>query len=260
MKTLAHVSAYQRVKKVLFTCWVGYITLTRVFLFESLGSFAYYSSKVFGRGFLYWNTSCILVGFSYIVIPKPVLWYPSLWSSHTFETCFRIKRERERERERKREVKISILNHRSNGCYGRIQASHNNKSLNWFYHDLESFVVKKLHNYPNNTDKHLVNLSSKQCYKTFFGGKLRFPQNLEIVKVCSDVWACRKMIKQCYFIKTVYFFKKMAYSYCFRLGTDIDFPDFMQKSFITLTTDRNLILLIFSTVDNSLFSQLANSV
>ena len=76
--------------------------MTRVFLFESLGSFAYYSSKVFGRGFLYWNTSCILVGFNYIVIPKPVLWYPSLWSSHTFETCFRIKREREREKERER--------------------------------------------------------------------------------------------------------------------------------------------------------------
>ena len=34
---------------------------------------------------------------------------------------------------------------------------------------------------------------------------------------------------------------KMAYSYCFSLGGNLDFIDFLQKSFITSTTVRFLV-------------------
>ena len=66
----------------------------------------------------------------------------------------------------------------------------------------------------------------------FFGGNLDFPKIQKLNKICSDVWTCTKMSTQCYFqaklfSKTVYF--KMASSYSFSSGGNLDFPDFVQK-------------------------------
>ena len=39
--------------------------------------------------------------------------------------------------------------------------------------------------------------TSSWCYKTFFVGNLDFPKIKKLNKVCSDVWTCTKMWKQC---------------------------------------------------------------
>ena len=43
----------------------------------------------------------------------------------------------------------------------------------------------------------LAHYDSSWCYKTFFGGNLDFPKIKKLKKVCSDVWTCTKMWKQC---------------------------------------------------------------
>ena len=43
------------------------------------------------------------------------------------------------------------------------------------------------------------------------------------------------IVKQIYTLKLFIAFK-MAYSSCFSLGGNLDFPEFLQKSFITSTT------------------------
>ena len=54
--------------------------------------------------------------------------------------------------------------------------------------------------------------------------------------------SAQKMLKQCYFmlnyIRTLLICSKMAHSCCFSQGGNLDFLDFVQKSFITLTTVR----------------------
>ena len=44
------------------------------------------------------------------------------------------------------------------------------------------------------------------------------------------------IVKQIYTLKLFIAFK-MAYSSCFSLGGNLDFPEFLQKSFITSTTE-----------------------
>ena len=68
--------------------------------------------------------------------------------------------------------------------------------------------------------KHSANVN--EPYRTFFGGNLDFPKIKKLKKVCSDVWTCTKMSRQCYFqqnnsLKLLITFK-MAYSCCFSLG------------------------------------------
>ena len=53
------------------------------------------------------------------------------------------------------------------------------------------------------------------------------------------------IFKQNYTLKLFVAFK-MAYSCCFSLGGNLDFPDFLQKKFITLTTGKATIALCFT--------------
>ena len=66
-------------------------------------------------------------------------------------------------------------------------------------------------------------------------------------KVCADDSTITKMLKQCYIklncIRTLLICSKMAYFGCFNLGGNLDFLDFLQKSFITSTTVNGFILL-----------------
>ena len=53
------------------------------------------------------------------------------------------------------------------------------------------------------------------------------------------------IFKQNYALKLFITFK-MAYYCCFSLGGNLDFPDFLQKKFITLTTGKATIALCFT--------------
>ena len=92
-----------------------------------------------------------------------------------------------------------------------------------------------------------INVSISWCYKTFFWGNVDFPKIKKLKKVCWDVWTCTKMWKHCAIFNQIYTLKlyiafKMAYSCCFSLGGNIDFPEFLQKSFITSTTGETHLL------------------
>ena len=60
----------------------------------------------------------------------------------------------------------------------------------------------------------------------------------------------QKRTKQCYFqlnyIETLFICCKRVYSCCFSLGGNLDFLDFLQKSFITSTTGCTYIRIIVS--------------
>ena len=75
--------------------------------------------------------------------------------------------------------------------------------------------------------------SSSLCYETNFGRNLEFPKIKEFKNVCSDVWTCIKMLKQCYFqlyyIQTLFICSKMAFSCSFSKGGNLEFLDFLQK-------------------------------
>ena len=77
------------------------------------------------------------------------------------------------------------------------------------------------------------------CYKTFFGGNLDFPKIKKLKKVCYNVWICTKMWKLGYFLAKLtlelFIALEMVYYCCFSSGGNLDF---LQKSFITLTTGR----------------------
>ena len=51
------------------------------------------------------------------------------------------------------------------------------------------------------------------------------------------------IFKQIYTIKLFFVFE-MAYSGCFTLGGNLDFPEFLQKSFITSTTGQKTCMLL----------------
>ena len=80
------------------------------------------------------------------------------------------------------------------------------------------------------------------CYKTFFGGNLDFPKIKKLKKVCSDVCTyLHKNVKTVLFssktiVFTCFFAFKMAYSCGFGLRGNLDFWDFLRKSFITSAT------------------------
>ena len=89
----------------------------------------------------------------------------------------------------------------------------------------------------------LTSVTSCLCYKTVFGGNLDFPKIKKWKKGCSDVWTFSKMLKQ-----WILFYKnyrvylklfiafKMASSCRFSQGGNLDFRDFLQKSFLTSST------------------------
>ena len=70
-------------------------------------------------------------------------------------------------------------------------------------------------------------MSCSWCYKTFFGGNLDFSKIKKLKKVCSDVWTCTKMWKQCHFqqnfIQILFIDFKMAYSCWFSSRGNLDF-------------------------------------
>ena len=80
--------------------------------------------------------------------------------------------------------------------------------------------------------------SCSWCYKTLFGGNLDFPKVKKLNKVCSNVWTCSKMWKQCYFKQNnaleLFISLKMAISCCFGLRGSLDFPDFLQIKFYNI--------------------------
>ena len=66
----------------------------------------------------------------------------------------------------------------------------------------------------------LQTLTCSVCYKTFFRGSLDFRKIKKLKKVCTDVWTCTTMFKQCSYFKQNYTLKllisfQMAYSCCF---------------------------------------------
>ena len=73
------------------------------------------------------------------------------------------------------------------------------------------------------------------CYKAFLGGNLDFTKIKKMKKVCSDVWTCTKMLKECYFKQNytpkLFIAFKMAYYCHFSLGGNLDSLDFLQKKF-----------------------------
>ena len=77
-------------------------------------------------------------------------------------------------------------------------------------------------------------------FKTFFGGNLDFTKIKKLNKVCSNVWTCTKMCENYAILNQNYTLElfidlKMAYFCCFGWRGNLDFPDFLLKSFITST-------------------------
>ena len=100
----------------------------------------------------------------------------------------------------------------------------------------------------NDKEDVLPQPSISRCYKTFCR-KSRFTKINEIEKkfVLMSEPAFYLMWKQCYFrqnytLKLCIAFK-MAYSCCFSLGENPDNVDFLQKSFITLTSGAETVTL-----------------
>ena len=65
-------------------------------------------------------------------------------------------------------------------------------------------------------------------------------------KNCADVWTCTKMwknasFKQIYTLKLLIAFK-MAFSCFFSLGGNLDFPEFLQKTFYNIIEQRATIV------------------
>ena len=89
--------------------------------------------------------------------------------------------------------------------------------------------------------------SSSLCYETIFGGNLDFPKIKEFKNVCSDVWTCIKMLKQCYFqlyyIQTLFICSKVAFSCSFSKGGNLEFLDFPPKKFYNIDYRTKRFLL-----------------
>ena len=84
------------------------------------------------------------------------------------------------------------------------------------------------------------------CYKTFVGVNLEYPKLKKLNKVCSNVWTCTKLWKQCYFYinlysRTVYgFYNGLCLLFQFR--GNLEFIDFLQKKFCNITYWSNPVM------------------
>ena len=81
-----------------------------------------------------------------------------------------------------------------------------------------------------------------------FGGNLDSPKlrnRKTFVLMSEPALKCENnvIVKQIYTLKLFIAFK-MAYSSCFSLGGNLDFPEFLQKSFITSTTGQKTCMLL----------------
>ena len=86
-----------------------------------------------------------------------------------------------------------------------------------------------------------VEQSTGLNFINFFGGNLDFPKIKKLNKDCSNVWTSTKcennaILKQDNTLKLFNVFK-MAYSCGFGLSRNLEFPEFLQKSFKTSITD-----------------------
>ena len=68
---------------------------------------------------------------------------------------------------------------------------------------------------------------------------------IEPARKCQD----NGIFKQNYSLKLLITFK-MAYSWCFSLGGNLDFPDFLQKKFYIIDCWKENSLLYFDWLDN----------
>ena len=85
----------------------------------------------------------------------------------------------------------------------------------------------------------LVNdITSSQCYKTFFGWNVDFPKIKKLKKVCYNVLTCTKMSKHSIFKQNctlkLFISFKISYSCCFSFRGNLEFPDFLHKKFYNI--------------------------
>ena len=89
----------------------------------------------------------------------------------------------------------------------------------------------------------------------FFGWNLNFPKIKKLNTVGSNVCTCTKMWKLCYFKQNytleLFVAFKMAYSCCFGLRGNRDFPDFLQKSFKHQLRNDLTYYFVFSDLEYS---------